>query len=393
MFAEFNHVKISGISVVVPEKEISIYDEAEYYDNNIKKIDRMRKMVGFWKRRISDNETTPADLAYDAAKNLIKDINIDKNSIDALLFVVQGPDYTNPSTAYFLHDKLGLSQNCIATDINQGCVGWMFGLYMASQMIESGAHKRILLLNGDTPSVGIDPSNRNSAPIFGDGGCATLLEYSEEKITTTYNIDTISSGYDAIISPFSGARFRIDLTKEKEFDLLKKLATTSLTMPTGANVPLMGGYMDGIAVFDFTIKVVPENIKKLLNHTNLIQDDIKALCLHQANKQIIQAVGMGAGFDLEKVPYSAFETYGNNTMCSIPTTLACLDKEVKKDKLCCCAYGNGLIAISSVLNLENTYISEVKTFKKPEYILTRDEYVEFWKKKITGNLGVEDKKL
>ena len=272
--SKFEHVKISGISVVVPEKEINIYDEAEYYGGSIKKIDRMRKMVGFWKRRVADKTTTPADLAYNAAENLIKEMNIDKNTIDALIFVVQGPDYTNPSTAYFLHDKLGLSQNCIATDINQGCVGWMFGLHIASMMIESGAYKKILLLNGDTPSVGIDPSNRNSAPIFGDGGSATLIEYSKERLESYYNIDTISSGYDAIISPFSGARFRLDLANEKEFELLHELVNEKLTMPTGMEVPLMGGYMDGIAVFDFTIKIVPDNIKTLLQTVNLSKDDI-----------------------------------------------------------------------------------------------------------------------
>ncbi len=382
--SKFEHVKITGISVVVPEKEINIYDEAEYYDNSIKKIDRMRKMVGFWKRRVADKTTTPADLAYNAAQNLLKDMNVDKNTIDALIFVVQGPDYTNPSTAYFIHDKLGLSQNCIATDINQGCVGWVFGLYMASMMIESGAYKKILLLNGDTPSVGIDPSNRNSAPIFGDGGSATLIEYSPEKIESYYNTDTISSGYDAIISPFSGARFRLDWGNSDEFALLHKLINEKLTMPTGMVVPLMGGYMDGIAVFDFTIKIVPENIKQLLKSVNLTADEIGALCLHQANKQIIQTVGTEAGFELEKVPYAAFENYGNNTMCSIPTTLALLDKEVKRDKLCCCAYGNGLISISSILNLQDTYISDVKTFVKPDYVLTRDEYVDYWRKKIKG---------
>lgn len=62
--SQFKHVKISGISVVVPEKEINIYDEVQYYNNSIKKIDRMRKMVGFWKRRVADDTTTPADLAF-----------------------------------------------------------------------------------------------------------------------------------------------------------------------------------------------------------------------------------------------------------------------------------------------------------------------------------------
>ena len=382
--SKFEHVKITGVSVVVPEKEINIYDEAQYYNNSIKKIDRMRKMVGFWKRRVADNTTTPADLAYNAAENLIKDMNIDKSTIDALVFVVQQPDVTNPATAYFLHNKLGLSQNCIATDINQGCAGWIFGLHMVSQMVESGAYKKVLLLNGDTPSVGIDPSNRNSAPIFGDGGCATLVEYSSEKIESFYNIETVSSGFEAIIPPFSGTRFRLDWSNPKEFDFLKSLIYEKITMPTGMEVPLMGGYLDGIAVFDFTIKVVPENIKNTLKYAGITQGDVNALCLHQANKQIIQAVGFAAGFEEEKIPYTAFENYGNNTMCSIPTTIACLDKSVGKDKLCCCGYGNGLISACAVLNLASTYISEVNSFVKPDYVQTRDEYINYWRKKIKG---------
>lgn len=380
----FKHVKISGISVVVPEREINIYDEAEYYGGSIKKIDRMRKMVGFWKRRVSDKGTTALDYAYNAGQNLIDEMNIDRDSIDALVFVVQKPDWVGPVNSYFLHHKLGLSKNCIATDIAQGCAGWVFGLHLVSQMIESGVYKKVLLLNGDTPAQDIDPSDRNQAPIFGDGGVATLIEYSEQELISYYNIDTVGSGFDAIISPFSGCRFGLNIIDDDFFDKLKELRQEKIALPTGNSQYLLGGYLDGLRVFDFTIKVVPENIKSILKYADMKHEDINALCLHQANKQIIQAVGSEAGFALEKVPYTAFENYGNNTMCSIPTTLACLDKKVKKDKLLCCGYGNGLVAASAILNLENTYISEVNTFRKPDYVLSRDEYVDYWRKKIKG---------
>ena len=102
----FKHVKISGISVVVPEKEINIYDEAEYYDNSVKKVDRMRKMVGFWKRRVATKEQTALDYAYNAATNLINEMKIDVSTIDALIYVVQKPDWLGPVNAYFLHHKL-----------------------------------------------------------------------------------------------------------------------------------------------------------------------------------------------------------------------------------------------------------------------------------------------
>ena len=136
-------------------------------------------------------------------------------------------------------------------------------------------------------------------------------------------------------------------------------------MSTGKEVNLLDPFTDGLSVFDFTVKVVPENIKEVLNFAKIEKDEIGALCLHQANKQIIQAVAANAGFDINdenKVPYKAFETYGNNTMCSIPITIQSLDKSIKKDKLLCCAFGNGLITISSILNLVNTQILDVKNF-------------------------------
>lgn len=380
----FLHSRISGFSIVVPEKEISIYDEAQYYDNSVKKIDRMRNMVGFYKRRVADGLTTPADLAYDAAQHLIEDMNIDRSSIDMLIFVVQQPDTVNPSNAYFLHDKLGLSDNCLATDINQGCVGWIFGLYMASNMVESRLHKRVLLLNGDAPSVGIDPANRNTAPLFGDAAVATLIEYSENEIISYFNIETKSNGYEALIKPFSGTRFRYDLAKEDDFYMMDKLRKVRLTMPNGQEVNLLGDYMDGIAVFDFTIKIVPQNIRELLEYANIKVDDLPVLCLHQANKQIVQAIGTEIGVSMDKVPYTEFENYGNNTMSSIPTTIKLLPLGTNKSQLCCCGFGNGLVCGSAILNLENTYISDIYSFRHPNYRKTKEEYINYWEHKITG---------
>ena len=383
----FKHVKIKSIEVVIPSKEICIYDEAQYYDNSVKKIDRMRKMVGFYKRRVAEKDNTALDFAYNAANNLLNDMKIDRNSIDALIYVVQKPDWDGPVNSYFLHHKLGLSQSCIATDVVQGCAGWVFGLYMASQMIESGTHKRILLLNGDTPSIGINPADRNSAPIFGDGGCATLLEYSEKEIVSDYNIDTVGEGYDALISPFSRNRFGIDMLDDDDFNYWLPLRKERVTLPTGNTQPLLANYMDGLRVFDFTIKIVPETIKTLLKSSNKTQEDIGVLALHQANKQIVQAVGQAAEFDLDKVPYEAFENYGNNTMVSIPTTLALVDKSVFNKEACVCGFGNGLISAAAILNLKDTHIGEIKTFKKPDYVMSRDEYVDYWRKKMTGEIA------
>lgn len=387
MIAQFKHVKISGILTVVPEKEINIYDEVQYYGNSVKKVDRMRKMVGFYKRRVAENYITAADLGFDAARKLIEKMHLDKNSIDALVFVVQQPDVMAPATAYFIHQKLGLSDDCLATDINQGCVGWVYGLYMVSNMIESGVHKRVLLINADTPSNGIDPANRNLAPIFGDAGTATLLEFNAQEILSTYAINTKSYGYDALVSPFTGAKARVFTLLRDNYALIEKLKKQDDFVRSKFNKTILDGYMDGLAVFDFTINCVPENIKNLLDYLHLTVDDIGALCLHQANKQIVQSVAAAAGFDETdevKVPYSAFENYGNNTMCSIPATLALLDKSVNKEKLLCSSFGNGLVVVSSLLNLCDTAIFAIMDFEEPDYVLTHEEYYEYWMNKLTG---------
>ena len=164
---KFENVSMVAQSVVVPQHEINIYDEAEYYDNNIKKIDRMRKMVGFYKRRVSDKSVSPAYYAIDAAQKLFDGAGVKPESIDALVYMAQRQDWSQPSTAFWIHKQLGLKSDCPVMTINQGCPAWVYGMWVASQMVTTGANKRVLLLCADTPSVGVDLKNRISAPVFG----------------------------------------------------------------------------------------------------------------------------------------------------------------------------------------------------------------------------------
>jgi len=267
MLSKFNHVRISGISVVVPPKEICIYDEAEYYENSVKKIDRMRKMVGFYKRRVSEAGVTPSDYGIASAEKLIADMNLDKNSIDALVNVTQKPDFMDPATAYYIHKKLGLSENCAVYDINQGCVGWVFGSWIAAQMLESGVCKRVLLIAEDTPSAGVDVKDRINAPVFGDGGSATLLEYFPKCEKMYFNIETFSSGYEALTVPTSiyTRRCYFNLVHNKEdLEMFLDLMKNPIQTQFGHKATIFDDYMDGVAVFNFTMEKVPPNIKAVM---------------------------------------------------------------------------------------------------------------------------------
>lgn len=390
MLSKFNHVRISGISVVVPPKEICIYDEAEYYENSVKKIDRMRKMVGFYKRRVSEAGVTPSDYGIASAEKLIADMNLDKNSIDALVNVTQKPDFMDPATAYYIHKKLGLSINCAAYDINQGCVGWVYGSWIAAQMLESGVCRRVLLIAADAPSSTTNVNDRINAPVFGDGGCATLLEYSPECENFYFNIETFSDGYETLITPSSVSTQRCYfnlINKNEDLEMFLDMIKNPIQTPFGHKTTIFNGYMDGIAVFNFTMEKVPPNIKAVMEFAAVKEEDIAYLCLHQANKQIVQTVGTSAGFSLEKVPYYAFENYGNNTMVSIPTTINTVVKENRtgKTKLVCSGFGNGLVVASSVITLDNNvYLSGIMDYEKPADFVTREEYINYWNKKLKG---------
>ena len=117
-----------------------------------------------------------SDLCEPAAVALLKNLGWDPTSIDVLVFVTQSPDYISPATACVLHANLGLGTHCAAFDVNLGCSGWTYGLWMVSTLLAGGAGKRGLLLVGDCVSRTMCKSDRSVAPLFGDAGAATAIE-------------------------------------------------------------------------------------------------------------------------------------------------------------------------------------------------------------------------
>ena len=382
--SQYKHVIIKGISAVVPQREINIYDEAQYYENNIKKIDRMRKIAGFYKRRIVEEGTTASDLSIQAAEILINGLHINKSNIEALIFVRQRPDYARPSTAFFIHEQLGLEKSTLAFDISLGCTGWMQGMYVAHSLIESGACKNVLLLAGDTPSLEICIDDRINAPVFGDAGSATFLEYCEKENSAYFDAGADGSGFESLISPGSGYRFGLKYPLDKHIEDNKNLLEP-FTDKLGNEARITDIYMDGIKVFGFTMKEAPASIKRVLEFSNLNETNIDYLILHQANKQIVQNVADLAGFPEEKAPYSSFENYGNASVVSIPVAINhnLCNKQIKK-KILCCSFGCGLAWCSGIFNFDNVYLSGVQNYIEPENKKSRQDWIDYWKKKIKG---------
>jgi 3-oxoacyl-[acyl-carrier-protein] synthase-3 len=349
----FDKVKISGICTVVPAREVCIDDEMEIYGSR-KNIERTKRIVGINKRRVSDKGVTASDLSECAAKKLIKEMNTDKEEIDALLFVVQSPDFLAPATSFYLHKQLGLSKNCAVFDINHGCAGYTYGLWVSSCLIQTGSCRKVLLLVGDRPAGG--KIKGDSSLLFGDAGSATLLEYAQSANPSYYILGSDGTGYEAIIVPDGLARHPYNLKNIKDY------AQEDGTIAFRTR-------MDGLRVFDFTVEVVPANIREVLEFAGKTKEEVDCFVLHQANKYILENIADQLNVPLEKVPYSTLEKYGNLSSASVPSVICDVLREkvsTSKQTVILSGFGIGLAWASCLLDLENIYCPEIIDYKGQE---------------------------
>ena len=353
----FTKANISGIVTCVPENYRLLEDEVDIlYNGDIKQVNRIKKSIGLNKRHIvKDKNTTTSDLCEMAANKLLNNMNVDKSSLGAIIFVSQTPDYFQPATATYLHGKLGLSQDCSAFDVNQGCTGYIYGLWLAYMMIETGSCDRVLILAGDTLSRVVNQNDSNVAALFGDAGTATLIESSKKENKSYFTLHTNGSKFNTIIQP-KGA-FRVPskniLNNEKIFE-------------TSENRTLENLYMDGAEVFNFSIEVEPKAINEILEMSGSTQEDIDYIVFHQANKYIISNIARRLKFPLEKAPSETTGKYGNQSSASIPCTICdAINEEAntKKLNLVLSGFGVGLSWATCQLELDKIYCPEVIFYK------------------------------
>ncbi len=372
--SKFNNVKIKGIKTVVPQKYIDIDDEIQYFENNPKKLARTKKMVGFGRRHVLDEGCTVVDLCEQAAKELIKELKIDKDKIEALVMVNQSPDYLHPASSAILHGKLGLQKTCTTLDLGLGCSGYVYGLWMVHSLIASGAVKNVLFLAGDSPSQHSDRRNRLVNQIFGDAGSATYLEYIEEDNTAYFSLGTDGTGWDRIIAPASAKRLQL------KSDICDK----EIEDKNGNIWKLNDTIIHGQDVFNFTIEVAPQNIKDVMEYAQKTDSDIDYYAIHQANKQIVESVAMKADIPDDKYSSQTFSKYGNNSTTSVATAI-CDQLEGKKyNTILLSAFGVGLSWASAIININNLYNGGISYFIPPENMLTREEQIQYWIKQFKG---------
>lgn len=385
MFSQITGVKIAGIRAAAPAQEISIEDEAQYHGGK-KKIARLRAAIGMDRRRVCPPDVTASDLCAFAAENLFQDFPDIKEKIDLLVFVSQSPDWFQPATACELQNRLELPRSCAAFDVNQGCAGYIYGLWLASSLLSAGSLNNALLLVGDVNARGRDVRNRITAPVFGDGGSATLLSRDMGADPLNFSFGTDGSGFEMIIVP--GGQSRIPYSRDPQ----ENMALVEDFMDPGGNPwTMVDTYMDGGAVFNFTMDVVSDHIQKLLVKTGKTPDDINWLILHQANRHIVRTLAEKAGFPLSKTPDESFGLYGNLASASLPVALcSAFSHNQNPGSTLMCGYGIGLSWGSCLCNLKSLNCAPVLDFEADPARLTRQQRIERWQKIFRGEQTINE---
>lgn len=349
--ATFNKARIAGVVTVVPKTSKRIDDEADLYQGGIGQVQRLKTAIGLGTRRVAPAGVTAVDLCTRAAEELLDGLKLDRTKVDGLILVTQTPDHPLPFSAAIVHQRLKLSTECAAFDVGLGCSGYVYGLWMAHMMVETGSCENVLLLAGDTISHLTHPMDRSTAPLFGDAGSATLVTRSGASRSSWFMLHTDGRGAGDLMVKAGGAR----MPKSPETAQVVADRDGNLRSPEHLA-------MNGAEVFNFALKVEPESVRQVVAFAGLTFEDVDYVVFHQANRYILTNIARRLKLPLEKVPCDTVASFGNQSSASIPGAMAFeLSSRLsgKPARLVLSGFGVGLSWGSAVVELDECFVPPV----------------------------------
>jgi len=310
---------ISGVHGYVPDYVLTNSELEKLVDTTDEWI---VTRTGIKERRILKGELQGTSvLGVRCLEGLLEKTNTNPKDIDLIIVATVTPDMFFPSTANLIADKVGAS-NAYGFDISAACSGFLFALTTGCQFIESGTHKKVVVIGADKMSSIVDYDERKNCVLFGDGGGSVLLERSNDDTgIQDYILRSDGSGSDMLCLRGGGSLrpASIETIKNKDHYI----------------------YQEGSSVFKFAVTKMADISEEIMKKNNLSSDDVSYLVPHQANKRIIDATAKRMGVGPEKVLLN-IEKYGNTTAGTIPLCLWDFEKKFKKgDNLILAAFGGG----------------------------------------------------
>ncbi|NDC40773.1 MAG: ketoacyl-ACP synthase III [Chitinophagia bacterium] len=313
------HAAITAVGGFVPEYRLTNAELETMMDTTDEWI---QTRTGIKERRILKGEGKgSSDMAVEAVKVLLNKRGIDPAEIEMVICATTTPDMQFPATANIICDKAGLA-NAWGYDISAACSGFIYALTVGAQFIETGRHKKLIVIGVDKMSSILNYEDRTTSIIFGDGAGAVLLEPNNE-------------GYGLIDSILkTDGRGRVYLHQKAGGSV--KPATMETVMNKEHYV-----YQEGQAVFKFAVKNMADVAAEIMERNNLTPENVAWLVPHQANKRIITATAERMNLPAEKVMVN-IERYGNTTNGTLPLCLWEWENQLKKgDNIVLAAFGGG----------------------------------------------------
>ena len=345
----YNGVGISAIAACVPQKREKNSDLGYLMSRD--EMDKAIDNIGISERRIAEPDVCSSDLCFKAAQKLMSDNGIAPESIDALIFVSQTSDYHQPATAPLLQHRLGLGKGTLCFDVNLACSGYVYGLSIAYSFATQAGCGRVLLLVGETMSKITSDYDKESKPLFGDAGTATLIEKGDFG-SSWFSLNSDGSGSDVMMIPDGGFR------NPASPDTFVECTDEAGNRRRGNQFR-----MDGMAVFNFGMREEPRDLRNLVASAGVDFDDIDLVIYHQANRFMTDFFSKRLKIPVEKTPYS-LEKFGNTSSASIPLTIVSeLEKGYpQRGRVILSGFGAGLSWGSALINLEKCRISKLTEY-------------------------------
>ena len=312
---------ITGVGHYVPEKILTNRDLEKMVDTNDEWI---TTRTGIKERRILDKEKGTSYMATKAAQAVLEETNTSPDEIDLILLATVTPDMPVPSAVSFIQKNLGASKSW-GFDINGGCTGFMCALTTGAQFIESGRHKKVLVIGADKMSAITNYEDRTTCVLFGDAAGAVLLEASKENDLGIKDFILHLDGAGAEALTIEGGGSLHPASRETVEQKMHYI------------------FQDGKTVFKHAVIGMADVSVKIVARNNLTDEDIKFFIPHQANFRIIDAAAKKMGLDRERVVIN-ISKYGNTTAATIPLAMSetyQANKLAKGDWLVLAAFGAG----------------------------------------------------
>jgi 3-oxoacyl-[acyl-carrier-protein] synthase III len=288
---------ITGVACYVPERRITNADLAARLDTS---DDWIVSRTGIRERRVGGSGETTSTMSAEAVRRLMAQRGLGPDDVGALIVATVTPDMVFPATACLVQDQVGL-RNTWGFDLSAACSGFLYALTTGAQLVVAGAHRRVIVVGADLMSAIIDPEDRTTAVLFGDGAGAVLLEPAEPGyglLDFHHRVD--GSGRNDLLMPAGGSWHpaSYETVAAREHFLRQ----------------------NGKVVFKFAVSQMAECVTTLLRRHQLTPDDIAMLIPHQANQRILDATADRLGVPHERMA-SVIARYGNTTAATLPLAL------------------------------------------------------------------------